>query len=208
MHLKNLSLTEVAKISMAKIQVNPIQPEDLAHELPVAQPEEPDSDFAVADTAREAPAAEDATAKAKRDRDELLDRLARLQAEFENYRKRSQREQLDFKEYAIAEAVRSLLPALDSLDLALKTAAQAQSELRAGLELTARQFQDALGKLGLREVTAQGAAFDPQLHQAVEMVPRKDLPDHQVLEVLQKGYQLKDRLLRPAMVRLVSNPRK
>jgi len=189
---------------MPKIQVNPIQPEDLAHELPVAEPGEPDSP--VADAAPAVPA-EDTSAKARRERDELLDRLARLQAEFENYRKRAQREQQEFREYAVAEAVRLLLPVLDSLDLALKNAGQEHSELKTGVELTAKQLHDTLSKLGLHEVPAQNAVFDPQLHQAVEMVPAKDLPDHQVMEVLQKGYRLKDRLLRPAMVRVASNPR-
>ena len=102
--------------------------------------------------------------------------------------------------------MRSLLPVLDSLDLALKNSAGENSELHSGVELTRKQFDDALGKLGLREVPAQGEIFSPQWHQAVEMVATEDLPDHQIIEELQRGYKLKDRLLRPAMVRVASNP--
>ena len=102
--------------------------------------------------------------------------------------------------------MRSLLPVLDSLDLALKNSAGENSELHSGVELTRKQFADALGKLGLREIAAQGEIFSPQWHQAVEMVATEDLPDHQIIEELQRGYKLKDRLLRPAMVRVASNP--
>lgn len=180
-----------------------IRPEDLERELPPAEEdgvsEETSSDSSVA-------VAQDELRRVKEERDVLFDRVARLQAEFDNYRKRSQREQQDFRDYALAEAVRSLLPVLDSLDLALKNSANQQSELRTGVELTRKQFLDALAKLGLREIAAEGEPFDPQYHQAVEMVDTSDAPDHQVLQELQRGYKLKDRLLRPAMVRVARNP--
>lgn len=174
-----------------------IRPEDLERELPPAED----------DGAAAAAAAQDDTRRIKEERDLLFDRLARLQAEFENYRKRSQREQQDFRDYALAEAVRSLLPVLDSLDLALRNSEGGQSELRAGVELTRKQLFDALAKLGLREIPAEGEPFDPQYHQAVEMVDSSDAPDHQVVHELQRGYKLKDRLLRPAMVRVARHPK-
>jgi len=98
---------------------------------------------------------------------------------------------------------------LDSFELALKNASHGKdgANLRSGLELVRKQFQDALARLGVREIEANGAAFDPQWHQAVEMVETDRAEDNHVIEELQRGYKLKDRLLRPAMVRVARNPK-
>ena len=146
--------------------------------------------------------------KLKSERDTLVDRLARLQAEFENARKRSAREQQDFREYALADAVKELLPTLDSFERALQTSAGDKTEFRGGVELIYKQLQDALVKLGLRPIPAEGEPFDPHLHQAIEMVDTDDAEDHHVLEELQRGYKLKDRLLRPSMVKVANNPKR
>jgi molecular chaperone GrpE len=143
--------------------------------------------------------------KLRRERDDLLDRVARLQAEFENARKRAVREQQEYREFALQEAVRNLLPILDSFERALDHRETDLEEYRAGVELIYKQMQDALAKLGLRPIPAQGEPFDPHLHQAIEMVETTEAPDQQVLEELQRGYKLKDRLLRPAMVRVARN---
>ncbi len=143
--------------------------------------------------------------KLKAERDTLLDRLARLQAEFENSRKRAAREQQEFREYALADAVKALLPILDSFERALQAVSEEKSEFRSGVELIYKQLQDTLGKLGLRPIPAKGEPFDPHLHQAIEMVETSDAKDHHVLEELQRGYKLKDRLLRPAMVKVAQN---
>jgi molecular chaperone GrpE len=143
--------------------------------------------------------------KLKAERDALLDRVARLQAEFENARKRAAREQQDFREYAVADALKGLLPVLDSFERALQTSPE-QSEIHKGVELIYKQLGDALSKLGLQPILASGQQFDPHLHQAIEMVDTADAEDHQVLEELQRGYKLKDRLLRPAMVKVARNP--
>ena len=176
-------------------------------------------DPAEVDPEHELPAAEDArdgaTAggqttefdKLKAERDSLLDRLARLQAEFENARKRTAREQQEFREYAVADALKALLPSLDSFERALQTSAADKSEFRGGVELIYKQLQDALVKLGLRPIPAKGEPFDPHLHQAIEMVDTKEVEDHHVLEELQRGYKVKDRLLRPSMVRVARNPK-
>jgi molecular chaperone GrpE len=145
--------------------------------------------------------------KLKTERDTLLDRLARLQAEFENARKRTAREQQEFREYAVADALKALLPTLDSFERALQTSASDKSEFRGGVELIYKQLQDALVKLGLRPIPAKGEPFDPHLHQAIEMVDTQEAEDHHVLEELQRGYKLKDRLLRPSMVRVARNPK-
>jgi molecular chaperone GrpE len=143
--------------------------------------------------------------KLRAERDSLLDRLARLQAEFENARKRTAREQQEFREYAVADALKALLPTLDSFERALQTSASDKSEFRGGVDLIYKQLQDALLKLGLRAIPAKGEPFDPHLHQAIEMVDTKDVEDHHVLDELQRGYKLKDRLLRPSMVRVARN---
>jgi molecular chaperone GrpE len=179
-----------------------------------------DVDHELAAAAEEAGAQEEAGAaasqvvksgdfdKLKSERDLLVDRLARLQAEFENARKRSAREQQEFREYALADAVKELLPTLDSFERALQTSAGDRTEFRSGVELIYKQLQDALVKLGLRPIPAQGEPFDPHLHQAIEMVDTYEAEDHHVLEELQRGYKLKDRLLRPSMVKVANNPKR
>lgn len=141
----------------------------------------------------------------KAERDSLLDRVARLQAEFENARKRAVREQQEYRDYALTDALRTFLPVLDSFERALQVSAGEKSEIRNGVELIFKQLQDAFAKLGLKPIPATGELFDPHLHEAIEMVETSDIPDHQVMEELQRGYKLKDRLLRPAMVKVAQN---
>jgi molecular chaperone GrpE len=180
-----------------------VQNLDAEHELPAAQ--EDGFEEKTAEPSK-AVAAEDEVQTLRAERDVLYDRLARLQAEFDNARKRAAREQTEFREYAVADAIRALLPILDSFDLALQT--HVGEESFRGIELINRQFHDELAKLGVRPIPAAGEPFDPYLHQAVEMVDTPDAPDNTVLEELQRGYKLKDRLLRPAMVRVARNPGK
>jgi molecular chaperone GrpE len=145
--------------------------------------------------------------KLRAERDALLDRLARLQAEFDNARKRATREQQEFREFAAVDVIRSILPVIDSFERALKapsTGANAD-DLRSGLELIYRQFQDALQKLGVQPIETVGKVFDPRVHEAVEMVETTEVPDHEVLDEFQRGYNYKGRLLRPAMVRVAKN---
>lgn len=168
---------------------------DLEHELPSAEVEE-------------TPAVESELEALRAEKANYLDRLARLQAEFDNFRKRSVRDQQDFRDYALAEALKSLLPILDSLDRALKTTGVSVEDFRSGIELIDKQFHDALSKLGVEPVPAEGEIFDPNLHQAVQMVDTDEVEDHRVIDELQRGYRIKDRLLRPAMVRVANNPKK
>ena len=177
---------------------------DAEHELPAA--EEDGFEEKTTDETATAVGAEDEVKTLRAERDVLYDRLARLQAEFDNARKRAAREQTEFREYAVAEAIKALLPILDSFDRALQT--HVGEESFRGIELINRQFHDALAKLGVRPIPAAGEPFDPYLHQAVEMVDTTEVPDHTVLEELQRGYKFKDRLLRPAMVRVARDPNK
>ncbi len=137
-----------------------------------------------------------------------LDRLARMQAEFDNFRKRNQREQQEFREYALTETLKQLLPILDSLDRALNAEGISHADFRAGVELIDRQFHDVLARLGVEPITAQGQPFDPNLHQAIQMVETDEVPDHHVIDQLQRGYRLRDRVLRAAMVRVAQKPNK
>ena len=144
--------------------------------------------------------------KLKAERDALIDRLARQQAEFDNARKRGVREQQEFRDFAAADVIKTILPALDSFERALKASGDA-SEFRSGIELIYRQLQDALQRAGVQPIESVGQAFDPKVHEAIEMVDTTDVPDHHVLDELQRGYKYKDRLLRPAMVRVARNGR-
>jgi len=175
---------------------------DVEHELPAA--DETDSQqFASGKGAPESRVSE--VEKLRAERDTLLDRLARMQAEFDNARKRSAKEQQDFRDYALVDTIKTLLPVLDSFERALQTSPE-KSEFHVGVELIHKQLQDALAKIGVRPIPARGEQFDPRYHEAIEMVDTEDAEDHHVLDELQRGYKLKDRLLRPAMVRVARNP--
>lgn len=185
-----------------KSEVDPAEL-DAEHELPAADNAADDSATMESPLPR---AVEESSElqKLKAERDTLIDRLARLQAEFENARKRATREQQEFREYAVADAMKALLPILDSFERALQTGTE-KSEFRSGVELIYKQLQDALQKLGLRPIPAKGEPFDPHLHEAIEMVDTTEAPDHQILGELQRGYKLRDRLLRPSMVKVARN---
>jgi molecular chaperone GrpE len=141
----------------------------------------------------------------KGERDQLVDRLARLQAEFENARKREERSRADFRDFAVSGAVEQFLPVLDNFQLALGSAGTVE-QLRAGVELIVKQMEDVLRALNVQPIESVGTRFDPRVHEALESVDRSDLPDHQVLEEVRRGYRIRDRLLRPALVRIVNNP--
>ncbi|HEY3768506.1 MAG TPA: nucleotide exchange factor GrpE [Candidatus Angelobacter sp.] len=149
-----------------------------------------------------AAAGESEVQKLRSERDDLFDRLARLQAEFDNYRKRAAKERDEFRDFAVSDAVRVLLPVMDSFNLALKNASAKPEDLRKGVDLIYKQLQDVLQKLNVERIPAQGEPFDPRVHEAIEMVETDAAPDHHVLEELQPGYRIKGRLLRPAMVRV------
>ena len=153
----------------------------------------------------EAPTAQ-AFTDLKAERDQLLDRLARLQAEFDNARKRQEREKQEFRDYATGSVVEQFLPVLDNFALALNSTGTAE-QLRTGVELIVKQMDETLRQLQVVAVTTVGQPFDPRVHEALGSVERDDLPDHSIAEEIRKGYRIRERLLRPAMVRIVSNPK-
>ena len=144
--------------------------------------------------------------KLKAERDLLVDRVARLQAEFDNARKRAEREKAEFRDYATGSVVEQFLPVLDNFSLALKATGSAE-QLRAGVELIVKQMDEALKQMQVTPVATVGEVFDPRVHEALGSVERDDLPDHTVAEEIRRGYKIRERLLRPAMVRIASNPK-
>ncbi len=175
----------------------------------VEYPEGGQTASAKGDLAEEVPTADanaEALAALKAERDQLLDRLARLQAEFDNARKRQEREKLEFRDYATGNVVEQFLPVIDNFALALNANASAE-QLRTGVELIVKQMDETLRNLQVVAIPTIGQQFDPRVHEALGSVERDDLPDHSVAEEIRKGYRIRDRLLRPAMVRIVSNPK-
>jgi molecular chaperone GrpE len=178
---------------------------DLEHELPPADSDELESRSAAGAPPSEASGLDAELQRLKAERDDLRDRLARAQAEFDNARKRAVKEQQDFRDFAAVDAIKPLLPVLDSFERAVQVKSD-PADFRSGVELIYKQLQDALTKMGVRAIAAKGEPFDPHIHEAIEMVETSDAPDHEVLEELQRGYKFKDRLLRPAMVKVAKNP--
>ena len=141
----------------------------------------------------------------KGERNQLLDRLARLQAEFDNARKREAKERADSRDYAVSGAVEPFLSVMDNFQLALK-ADGTKEQLRGGVELILKQMDDALKGLNVTPVESVGAQFDPRVHEALGSIETKEFPDHQVLEEIRRGYTIRGKLLRPALVRIAANP--
>jgi len=133
------------------------------------------------------------------------DRLARLQAEFDNARKREVKERQDTRDYAVQSAVEPFLSVMDNFQLALKADGSAE-QLRTGVELILKQMEEALRGLQVQAVESVGAQFDPRIHEALGSIETVEFPDHQVLEEIRRGYKLREKLLRPALVRIAENP--
>jgi molecular chaperone GrpE len=157
-----------------------------------------------AEPVNETSAAQAELEQVKGERDQLLDRLARLQAEFENARKREARERADVRDYAVSNTVEPFLSVMDNFQLALKSDGTAE-QLRSGVELILKQMEDALRGLNVVPVETVGAQFDPRIHEALGSIETKEFPDHQVMEEIRRGYKIREKLLRPALVRIAAN---
>ncbi len=152
-----------------------------------------------------APGLGEAYEKVLAEKKELYERLLRKQAELENFRKRTQKEKEDLRQYAAENLIRSLLPTLDSLERALQRCDDTvPPAFREGLELIYREFREALSRAGVSVLETSGKLFDPYLHQAVETVNAPGRREHEIVEELQRGYKLKDKLLRPAVVKVAT----
>ena len=139
----------------------------------------------------------------KRERDDVQDRLLRKAAEFDNYRRRVERERREQADQAVVDLLGQLLTVVDDFERALAAHAPAgAANYRKGVELIHSKLVDLLSKQGVTPIEALGADFDPNLHQAVSYEAASDRRDGEVLEELRKGYMIRDRLLRPAMVKV------
>ncbi|MFC1560422.1 nucleotide exchange factor GrpE [Pseudomonadota bacterium] len=131
------------------------------------------------------------------------DQVVRMRAEVENNRKRAERDVENAHKYALKNFVDSLLPVIDSMEMG-QAAANAENatleSIREGSELTMTMFAQVLERSGLQEIDPLGEKFDPEKHQAISMVEVPDATSNSVIEVMQKGFSLNDRLIRPAMV--------
>lgn len=147
----------------------------------------------------------DASAESENPLQEQLDKaredVLRAQAEMQNLRRRTERDVSNAHKFALEKFVGELLPVVDNLERALA----AFEEGDEGIELTLKSFMDVLQRFQVEQVTPEGEPFDPELHQAMSMVPNPDMENNTVMEVFQKGYTLNGRLVRPAMVVVVKN---
>jgi len=176
------------------------KPEDIAGAPDAEAPIEPNA-------GAEAPAADPSEALMAENA-ELRDKLLRTVAEMENLRKRTEREVSDTRSYAIAGFARDMLAATDSLSRALmvlpaEARDSADTTVRSlieGIEMTEREMQRLLAKHGVKPIEAEGQKFDPHRHQAMFEVPDPSRPEGTVVQVVQAGFAIGDRVLRPAMV--------
>ncbi len=143
----------------------------------------------------------------KAEKEELWQTLVRRQADFENYRKRIEREHHEAGRGVVTRLIEGLLPVLDAFECALAAHDDpAYEDYRKGFELIYRQLWDTLARQGLERIEAEGKPFDPHVHQAIERVETEEYEDGRVIEVLQPGYRLRGKVLRPATVRVAVHP--
>src|SRR5688572_4131723 len=147
-----------------------------------------------------------ALAVLEKERDTLKEQLLRAVADFDNYRKRIERERRELSDYAATDVLLELLPIIDNFERALQAPAVGDEAFKKGVELIHKQMLDLLRKRGVTLIDALGADFDPNVHQAVIHEPSDEHREGEVMQELQRGYKLGDRLLRPAMVKVAKRP--
>lgn len=136
---------------------------------------------------------------------DLQDRLLRRLAEFENFRRRAEKEKAEIREFSAMETIGLLLPVIDDFERALK-AGTADNEYTRGMELIFQRLSSELQKMGLEPLSTEGQKFDPHSHHALELRETSEFEDHTILGELQKGYNFRGKLLRPAMVTVAVAP--
>ena len=142
----------------------------------------------------------------KAERDQLLDRLARLQAEFENARKRAERERAEFRDFATGQRGGAVSAGAGQLRAGAEIDRHGAA-IALGVSLIVKQMEEILREDAGEAGAAVGEAFDPRIHEALGSVERDDVPDQHVAEEVRRGYRLRERLLRPALVRVAHNPK-
>ncbi|HBT20317.1 MAG TPA: nucleotide exchange factor GrpE [Peptococcaceae bacterium] len=138
---------------------------------------------------------------------ELVNRLRRLQADFDNYRKRTQKEKEEMAEHAGSELIKKLLPVLDNFERALKVEDDfitGEGSFKEGIEMIYNQLKNILNEAGVEVIKTVGEQFDPTKHEAIARVESADHEDNTIIEEIRKGYKIKDKIIRPAMVKVAS----
>lgn len=178
------------------------EPKTAAEQAPTpdSRAEEPDDAAAVEDTVHEE------LGRLQQEVDRLRELYLRKMADFENYRKRQERDLGEFRRFANAELIRDCLPVLDNLERAIAAPGASESAVTAGVELVLRQFRETLVRYGLVEIDPLGAPFDPSIHEAFMRVDAEGIEENTVVKVMQKGFMLGERLLRPALVAVAAGP--
>ena len=191
----------VRRIELAKEKKEEVKEEEVSEATSTegsADVESTNNDDSTTET--QATTALDDIKKVEAERDELSDKYIRAQAEIVNMRRRNEKEQASLIKYDGQKLAKAILPALDNLERALAVES-ASEQLQKGVKMVQIDLLKALKENHVAEIEAEGQAFDPNMHQAVQTVPADDdHPADTVVQVLQKGYILKDRVLRPAMV--------
>lgn len=162
------------------------------------------ADEASPEQEEDAAAAEAQLEQLRQQLEEQQQRLLRVQADYDNFRRRTRQEKEEFAKYAASELVEQLLPVLDNFDRALHAAENSKDfdSLFKGVDMIFRQFLQVLEQSGLKEMDAVGQPFNPEYHEAVMKVEDSEQEEGTIVEQLQKGYMFKDKVLRPAMVKV------
>ena len=136
--------------------------------------------------------------------DEYLDLAKRTKAEFDNYRKRSVKEKESMYDDGFIDGIKQILPVIDNLERAVATSTSENDNLVSGVEMVLKMFSDTLAKASVDEISAAGEKFDPNLHNAVMHIEDENYEENVVVEVLQKGYKYKDKVIRYSMVKVAN----
>ena len=175
-----------------------------AAEQPVEKTTETEAEPAEV-TVEDVPAEEDDTAALEAQLKEKSDRILRLQADFENFRRRTAKEKEELAAVITQNLLTDLLPLLDNFERAMAVEQTDGEAFQKGVEMIFTQLREVMDKHGLENIEAEGKPFDPNVHQAVMRVENPDVEDGTITQVLQKGYQAKGRVIRPAMVQVAGN---
>lgn len=140
----------------------------------------------------------------EKESEEYLDLARRTKAEFENFRKRTQKEKESLYDDGFSDAVKNVLPILDNLERAVSFNTSEKSSFSEGVEMVLKMFKDSLSKMGIEEIEAVGKKFDPDFHNAVMHIEDEALEENVIVEVLQKGYKFKNKVIRYSMVKVAN----
>lgn len=137
--------------------------------------------------------------------DENYDRLIRLQADYDNFRRRTRQEKEEIYKYSSEKLIGAMLPVLDNFDLALAAEGNSLESFKSGMQMIYKQLHDVLAAEGFAQIPALGEEFDPLKHEAVLREESGEHPDNTIIEELRRGYYLKDKVIRPAMVKVAKS---